>query len=71
METEDEGARDDLACDDRAQVRWPALSRPMEQADQSGGHNVKSVNQLEQFASSSVKRDAQQNFSMRMSKESN
>ena len=51
-------------------VRRSAPSRPMEHTDQSGGHNVKSVNQPEQSASSGVKR-AQQNFPMRMNKEAN
>ena len=52
METEDGSARGNTSRDDRAQVRSPAPSpsRPTEQAYQSGGHNVKSVNQPEQSA---------------------
>ena len=51
METEDGRARGNTASDDRAQVGSPAPAP-------SGGHNVKSVNQPGQSASSSVKRDA-------------
>ena len=55
LETEDGGTRGNTTSDDRAQdgSPAPAPSRPMDKTDQSGGLNVKSVNQPEQSASSS------------------